>query len=341
MKLRSSDIIYYLLLSSVMFPYFAIPFTDRIRDYFLIKVIILITALLFIKTIPKKLTLILLIPFVTIFWGDYVFETTMVNGALWLVYVLNFIVGYNLHAYKANIFVSVLLLFIEPIFATVMLGSISSSINGAYLIGYFITIAYLFTNIFNSVILRITYYLFAVYTTIGRLILLTSFLLFQRPKLVFITGLIVAVILTYVTYATQDLFIYQLLLGYRIFEYLVVFSNEYHELLFGHGLGTSLISVELGTKGEVVHGGRFHNLYLTIIYNYGIIYFLIFVHILTRRIWSKNVFASKRLVLAAWCLVAIFDGPRDGYWPLFLALGVCFGQSKNLKRNSSLLSTRL
>ena len=341
MKLRSSNIAYFLLLGSVIFPYGAIPFTDRIRDYFLIKVIILIIALFFLRTIPKKLTLILSLPFVTILWGDYVFETAMVNGALWLVYVLNFIVGYNLYAYKANFFASLLILLIEPIFATLIVGSVSTSINGAYLIGYVITIVYLFTNVFNSFSMRFVYHLFALYTSIGRFILLTSFLLFQRPRLVFISGLMVAFILTYITYSTKNLLIYQFLLGYRVFEYVVVFSNGYLDLLFGQGLGTSLKSVELGTKGLVVHGGRFHNFYLTITYNYGIIYLLIFLQVLTRGIWLKNVSVAKRLALAAWCLVVIFDGPRDGYWPLFLTLGVCFGESKNLNRNSSLLSTRL
>lgn len=340
LKIDRKKLVFVFCLLSVLVPYFSIPFTERIRDYFLLKLLFILMAVLCCKKFPK-IVLILFFPLITIFWGDLNTETLGVNGLFWVSYILYFIAGVNLANYSFSSILAFMLIAIEPIFAFITLGDISSSINGAYLIGYTLTLVILFSSLFDKIFSRAVFLFFALYSGIGRLMMLSSLVIFQIPRLNFLLGILAIIIMTYVTFATQDIAIYRLLLGYRISEYGIVFDASIGDLLFGRGLGTDLEYIYLGTKGEVLHGGRFHNFFLTLIFNYGIVFTLIIFLYLLKSIFNYKVKIKSRVLLIAWVLVAFLDGPRDGYWPIFITLGVLYGEGKTSHSYSSILSNRI
>jgi hypothetical protein len=188
---------------------------------------------------------------------------------------------------------------------------------------------------------RAIFLFFALYTGIGRLMMLSSLVIFQIPRLNFLLGILGVVIMTYITFATQDIAIYRLLLGYRISEYGIVFDASIGDILFGRGLGTNTEYINLGTKGEVLHGGRFHNFFLTLIFNYGIIFTTILLSYFFRFIFIRETSIKNRVLLVGWILVAILDGPRDGYWPIFITLGVLYGEQKFTNSYTPILSKRV
>lgn len=120
-------------------------------------------------------------------------------------------------------------------------------------------------------------------------------------------------------------------IGYRFSETFIgldyVLQNN---VLFGIGFGGQTDVMRIGTKGVFAAGPSFHNYYLTILFNLGIVGLICFAFFIIKVITdhSKQIieqikngrfevaYFSILLFFVGWLVSAFFDSPRDGHWLL-------------------------
>ncbi len=115
-------------------------------------------------------------------------------------------------------------------------------------------------------------------------------------------------------------------IGYRSAEYPIVLAYALEKnVALGAGLGGQTDQLLLGTKGLTQAGPRFHNFYLTLLFNGGFALASIYVLWLMAIVWisfrgfQREFYAAKPeffiwAFFAIWVAVAAFDSPRDGLW---------------------------
>ena len=107
--------------------------------------------------------------------------------------------------------------------------------------------------------------------------------------------------------------------GYRVFEYLVMWSyfSEWNWII-GNMLGSTNGQLSIGSKGLVEHFGIFHNYWISLIVNLGILSI-----IPIRMIFRYSKLQSKyNVALYVIIVMMVFDSPRDGQWFLGLILSI-------------------
>ncbi|MCH2112201.1 MAG: hypothetical protein MK213_05025 [Planctomycetes bacterium] len=117
-------------------------------------------------------------------------------------------------------------------------------------------------------------------------------------------------------------------IGYRNTEFNVVKSHSIEQNPWlGTGMGGQTEELLLGSKGFTIAGPRFHNFYLTLIFNGGLLLFFMYTTWLLLLAWKsfsklrkENGPGNPDLPLwgffFTWIFVAAFDSPRDGLWIL-------------------------
>lgn len=343
MKIKGIGLIFFLL--SVIVPMIFIPFSNSLRDYMALKLMLLFAGVLLelikilsknrkirFNSVDKAMTVFVVWIFLSSLWGDYSIETSGIQ----FIYISIFFVSYVIARISAlgakkleNSFFIFLL--IELVLHFIFVGPERGAINGAYLVGTASSF-FLFTfsktsyrNIFLSLI--ITAFLggrrFVFVQLVGFLKKLNKWVFFASSTI----AILIISIITY-DYFQTNIVVYQLLLGYRVFEYSMLFSKlSIIELIFGSGLGTESFFYKFTSKGQVKHYGIFHNFYLTIIFNYGLLGFFTILGIIFNTI-RKN----KGLILLftiSWVFMAAIDSPKDGHWPLGTLLGILNSYDNN------------
>jgi len=129
--------------------------------------------------------------------------------------------------------------------------------------------------------------------------------------------------------------------GYRTAEYQVAYEYGIAEQPFlGLGFGAQTPVTQVGTKGIYRAGPVFHNYYLTILFNGGLVMLIPFIAFLCLSVLYAFRYAQRGgfmpkailMLLVAWIVVANFDAPRDGHWLLGLLPGVVANTSKQRRR---------
>jgi len=197
------------------------------------------------------------------------------------------------------------------------------SINGAYVVGHLSVVALGLMPKYSRVLGLL---LALIYSLQSGLRFVGVVLLYQikRPIGILLFGFISVIFLYLLTARFVGTDMYTALLGFRIAEPYYVLGELMDDpvrLLFGGGLGGELFEVKVGAKGYIIHSGRFHNYYLTIVYNFGVLGLFLFCYFIYS-VYKKAGNIYGLLVLSSFLVMISIDGPRDGNWPIFLLCGV-------------------
>lgn len=336
MRITNIGVFFFLL--SVIFPLIFIPFSSSLRDYMAIKLLILFIGIFSetLRQIPQKpkirfnysdklIAALIFWVFFSVVWGDYALETIGVQFIYLGIFLFSYVIARvsdlrNKRLEKTFIYVLVL----EMVLHYFFIGLERGSINGAYLIG---GVSSFFLFAFTKISYR-QLFLSTVITAFfgGRRFVIVQLVGFFRKinKWAFLIFLALALLIINVITLQQfgqNIVIYQFFLGYRAFEYTMLFSNlSIVDLIFGSGLGTESFFYSYPSKGQVKHYGLFHNFYLTVIFNYGLIGFFILSNLIY--ITIKKNHGIILLFTIGWVVVAAIDSPKDGHWPLGALLGI-------------------
>jgi hypothetical protein len=265
--------------------------------------------------------------FLSFYWGDASLTTSVMYFGFWLSYLLTFFIirtGAIVHESKTYY---VLLAFIFELILYFTIYDANKSVNGGYVVGHLSTVLLLMhfrSSLFLKSFFLVSFSYFTGIRFVG--VILISY--FKKPIFIFLSGVAGICILYFLT----NLFIgtpaYTYLLGYRVAEPSFVFnslSDSVLELFFGHGFGSDSFTVRMGSKGVIEHSGIFHNFYLTVIYNTGLIGFaLLFLSLISGLISSRNCFYA--IGFTAFILMSSIDSHRDGVWAIFLFLALLLNE---------------
>ena len=278
---------------------------------------------------------------ISFFWGDYNISTALIQcgyfGSIILTYFL--VVNYKV-SLKQNVLLFLFLIGLEFTIHFLNFGYFRGSIGGAYLIG---STSILFLLSEKRVFRRLTFVTtLPVYVALaGRRFVLVHLLTYfsKNYKRLLFFGFVGYIIVACVTFFTQNINLYMLLIGYRAFEYQVAFDSAIN-LIFGHGMGTNILTLIFPSKGRVEHVGVFHNFYITVAFQYGLIGLILFFRFINEVIRANRT-KTTVVFLAAWLIVALIDGPRDGHWPIGLLCGIIINSKSNAYSSSSIDGGRI
>lgn len=326
-----------------------IPYSESMNEYMPLKIALLL-AFVVLSFVLKKIIIdrasLRLLTFslwtlISFLWGDYNISTTLIQfgyfGSIILTYYLA--VNYKV-SLKNSVFFFVILIGLEFTIHFLNFGYFRGSIGGAYIIG---STSILFLLLEKRVFRRLIFVTtLPVYVALaGRRFVLVHLLTFfsKNYKRLLFLGFLGYIIVACVTYFTKDINLYMLLIGYRAFEYQVAFDSIIN-LIFGHGMGTDILTYIFPSKGRVEHVGVFHNFYITIAFQYGLIGLVLFFRFINE-VLRVNRTKTTVVFLAAWLIVALIDGPRDGHWPIGLLCGIIINSKSYVNSSSSINGGRI
>ena len=259
----------------------------------------------------------------SILWGDFSFENMLIS----IGFLLNFFLTYSIIRFCRHIQVSIKFFFLVWLLEAIHIWIVDSGVvGGAYLFGHtsiaiFLVLAY--SRSVNGWLN--TPYLVSLGLLSGLrffgLVILCFF-----PYLINVFILLLGVPLLYVLssiYLTPGSEYYSLGLGYRVSEIPLLLeflgSSDLSQLLFGDGAGGGSEIRNLGSKGWIEHKNWFHNFFISVIFNFGLLGFILVVAPL---FLVRGLDPRKLSVLLAVYIMLCIDTHRDGAWLLFLAFGL-------------------
>jgi hypothetical protein len=127
-----------------------------------------------------------------------------------------------------------------------------------------------------------------------------------------------------------------LFLGYRISEYAVVIDKlNWSSLLIGHGYGQDYAEVFLGSKGTLNHYGIYHNFYLTVFENTGVVglSLLLMSVLLPILLVSEKKDKSILILPILWSAILLIEASRDGPWVLFWVLALASNEIEKHRKS--------
>ncbi len=312
------------------------PLSEGISTYFPVKLFFLIISLILclscnsrVKITKADISIYIyfLYSFLSFYWGDASLATSVMYFGFWLSYLLTFFIirtGAIVHESKTYF---VLLAFIFELILYFTIYDANKSVNGGYVVGHLSTVLLLMhfrSSLFLKSFFLVSFSYFTGIRFVG--VILISY--FKKPIFIFLSGVAGICILYFLTNLFIGTPVYTYLLGYRVAEPSFVFnslSDSVLELFFGHGFGSDSFTVRMGSKGVIEHSGIFHNFYLTVIYNTGLIGFaLLFLSLISGLISSRNCFYA--IGFTAFILMSSIDSHRDGVWAIFLFLALLLNE---------------
>ncbi|MDC0131483.1 hypothetical protein OAI24_01300 [Alphaproteobacteria bacterium] len=273
-----------------------------------------------INEIDALVTLFLFFSIFSILWGSQNIETIFYcvgivsTGAL--SYILVRIIENPHWGVK-----SLLAVLVFEVFCSFIAHNMEFESKAYYGIG--MVSAVLASTLHRKKIIKFILAIFLASTSAGRFALAASMTAWNSNvyKVFFVFG-------SYVTLAAASSYFYlteyhSLFLGYRISEYAVVIDKlDWSTVLIGHGYGQDYAKVFLGSKGTVEHYGIYHNFFLTVFENTGVVGLsLIFMAVLIPIFLASAKKDKSILILPIlWSAILLIESPRDGPWVLFWVL---------------------
>lgn len=327
MKISSQFIPILFFIVATLYAYVMIPMTEGIEDYFAVKIIVLfvgvVCCVLLGRSIMWRYEDRLIYVFAayvmgSVLVGDYDVASIKIHLGLMMSYVLIYVlIRYSgFKGFESMVIVYILIAF-ELIFKYLYLGE-EKSVNGAYLVGSLSVFALGTTKKFSrtsAILIGIACAFYSGLRYLGAVCLYGL----KKYKQVLVMGFCIIVVLYVMTYLLMGTSYYTYLLGYRVAEPVYVIKyliNDVIDFVIGKGAGSNFFMVEMGSKGYIVHSGRFHNFYLTLLYNYGLIGLGLFWGFIYS-VYKSSKIESMTVMLAAFLVMIAIDGPRDGNWPVF------------------------
>ena len=320
-----------------------ILYTNVLSTVYFAKLSLLLVFIVFALFISKKRLLInemdalvalfLFFSIFSILWGAQNIETIfycvgMVStGAL--SYILVRIVGNPHWGVK-----SLLAVLVFEIFCSFIAHNMEFEAKAYYGIGMVSTL--LASTILRKKLIKLILAIFLVFTSAGRFALAASMTAWNTNayKVFFVFG-------SYVALAAASSYFYLtqyhgLFLGYRISEYAVVIDKlNWSSLLIGHGYGQDYAEVFLGSKGTLNHYGIYHNFYLTVFENTGVVglSLLLMSVLLPILLVSEKKDKSILILPILWSAILLIEASRDGPWVLFWVLALASNEIEKHRKS--------
>jgi len=342
MSLRECSIFF--LLSSIVIVPLMVPLTNGITDYFALKLLLLGLSALFAFIEKPKLKFAGTDKLVytwfgysvfTVLYGDFYTASLLMHVGFLVSYVMTFAVVRAISGTNSLGIYHLTFAIIFEFFLFYTLYGQSKSMNGGYVVGH-LSILVLALQKNESALKKIVFSgIFFVWSGL-RFFGVSALSLVSGARRLMLLGSIVIISLYLLTTAAVGTKYYTLLLGYRIAEpgFLVsTFSENPLLWIFGQGLGTDFFETKMGSKGFISHSGIFHNYYITLIFNTGLIGLCLFLYAFIHGLkTTKN--PNNAIWLASVMIMISIDSHRDGIWLIFFLLAVqanSRGMSKELK----------
>ncbi|PKG65441.1 MULTISPECIES: hypothetical protein [Pseudoalteromonas] len=312
------------------------PLSEGISTYFPLKLLFLILAVVLciikdrnirVTKVDLAIYLYFFYSLLSFYWGDLSPETSIMYFGFWLSYLLTFFFIRTSKLMLESKFIHIILALSFELILYFTLYDGNKSVNGGYVVGHLTSVLLLLNYRIGHFLKTFFLLLLLNFTGIRFVgVLLISY--FKRPIFILFAGVLGIVLLYYITNMFIGTSIYTYLLGYRVAEPSYVLnsiSKSPVEIFFGHGFGSDSFTVRMGSKGVIQHSGIFHNFYLTVLYNTGVIGVLLLLATLICALnSSKKCFYAIGLV--AFILMSSIDSHRDGVWAIFLFLALLLNE---------------
>lgn len=329
----------FLLTISVLIPLILIPNSLNLQTIYIPKIFVLLSSFILFPFLVFKLNkhdrlLIIFIFYmlISILWSDYNISTwTSILSYYSIIFLTYFMVRKYRIGYGAGIFFFIATFLVESFLHYNFIGFERGSINSSYLIG---SISVSFLALSKSRLKKLFEILLIPFLLLSaRRFLLVHLITFSRfkTKNLFILLLLMFLGITLLTivYSYSNIDNYSLFLGYRVFEYLVIYNDlTYSEFFLGRGLGSNKEIFDFFSNVVEEHVGIFHNLFNTTFFQFGLVGVVLFYKVLLGLIFEFKNYNAVVTIALAWIMVSLIDSPRDGHWPLGLFLGILSNNSK-------------